>query len=368
MLIDYLILKNFRNYENEKIEFSHDINFFIGHNGAGKTNIIEALTVLSGIKSFRGVSDKDMMKWNSNSYYCCAQCSGKVINKYEIGFQNIDEKPVKKIKKDGNEITRFSDYYGDIITVVFSPDDINIINGAPEIRRKYFDGLISKIDNVYLKNITDFKKILASRNKCLKDISEHRINKDQLEIWDDLFAEKSAYIVKRRKEFVDEYGKIFKNEYNKISFEKIIEIPDIIYNNNIPADKFEILQKLRDANKLELIRKTTAHGPQKDDYILKCGNKEFLSIASQGQKRTSVIALKNAEIKFIEKMKDENVIILIDDIFSELDSTRKKNLIETISKKNQVIITAVNVDNIMNYFSQKNIKIFNVENATVNSQ
>ncbi|MBN1501387.1 MAG: DNA replication/repair protein RecF [Spirochaetes bacterium] len=365
MVADFLLIKNFRNYENEKFIFSPNINFLIGNNGAGKTNVIEALTVLSGIKSFRGVSDKDLVRWNCDSYYCCVECSGKINSRFEIGYQLYPDKSVKKIKKNGNEIVKFSDYYGDIITVIFSPDDINIINGVPEVRRKYFDGLISKTDKIYLRNLTDFKKIIASRNKCLRDIAEKSAKKDQLEIWNDFFAEKSEYIISKRAEFINDFNIIFKNEYEKISSEKIIEIPEISYAGNITPDKNDILKKLNENYYLEIKRKTTLIGPQKDDYVLKCGDTNFLSIASQGQKRTSVISLKNAEIKFIEKIRDENVIILIDDIFSELDNIRKKNLIESISLKNQVIITAVNLDSIMDYFTGKNIKIFNIDNAVV---
>ena len=365
MFIEKLVIRNFRNYEFLDIRLSSGINFFLGENGAGKTNIIEAVNLLSVLKSFRGVSDKDMIKWGKNSFYCSADSRGDSSGLYEIGFQLNELKNIKKIKKNKNEIAKYSDYYGDLLSVVFSPDDINIITGPPENRRKYFDSLISKTDRLYLKNLSDMKKILLSRNRCLKDISDKISGIDQLETWNELFADRAVYITQKRTEFINKFNKIFINEYGKISDEKNLIIPEINYSNNIDADRNSFLKRLKSNEKIEIIKKMTLSGPQKDDFILKSGEYEFIPVSSQGQKRTAVIALKNAEISFIQEIRGEKAVILIDDIFSELDSKRKKDLIESISLGNQVLLTAVSIENIKEYFSDAQVRIFKVKDGSV---
>lgn len=366
MFIDKITLKNFRNYENIDISFTSGINFFTGRNGSGKTNILEAIGVLSGIKSFRNSSDKDMVKWNEKSYYCSMICEDEdKKSHFEVGFGDFDNKNKKKVKIDGNEVKKFSDYYGEVLTVIFQPDDIDIINGGPELRRKYFDSLISKVDRKYLSFLTDFKKILLSRNKCLKDISEGNQNRANLSIWDELFAEKTEYICKKRQNFLEEYNLYFYEKYNSVSSEGKISVPEIKYSTDSLLDKNGIIEVLNNRKSYDIMRRTTTTGPQRDDFVLYSNGKVFTSVASQGQKRTASIALKNSEIAIIEQFTKKKVIILIDDIFSELDQLRKKNLIYSISRNNQILLTAVNIENVREYFNDKNIKHFEVNDNRI---
>ena len=162
MYLSSIGLNNFRNYSDLQIDFNKNINFIVGKNGSGKTNILEAVTVLSGIKSFRNASDNDLIRWGNDSFFVSTNCI-KSISKdsFKIGYVKSNESTNKKIKINENEINRFSDYYGIIVTVIFAPEDINFINNGPSVRRKYFDSLISKVDKKYLQILTDLKKILA---------------------------------------------------------------------------------------------------------------------------------------------------------------------------------------------------------------
>ena len=172
MILQNLKLINFRNYVSLDIQFSSEINFITGNNGSGKTNIIEAISVISNLKSFRNTSDSHIVKWGNNSYYCSGIINGSDFSKFEVGFIYDNEKFKKKIKIDGAEIKKASDYYGKLISVLFIPSDINIISGTPDLRRRYFDSVISKIYPEYIDELNDFKSVLNSRNIVLKKIKE----------------------------------------------------------------------------------------------------------------------------------------------------------------------------------------------------
>lgn len=364
MHIDKIILKNFRNYSTEEINLSDNINFFTGKNGSGKTNILEGVGVVSGIKSFRGNTDKDMIQKNKESYFCSLTCRDQDRSLlFEVGYADVSGKYKKKVKVNGKEIQKFSDYYGELLTVVFQPDDINLVNSGPENRRKYFDSLISKIDRKYLQNLTDFKRVLLSRNKCLKDIADGKCSTGDLNIWNELFAQKAVYIVNKRISFLENFNNIFSDNYSLISEEGNITIPILEYSSDCPVNELEILEKFEKYERVELLRKTGIFGPQRDDFIFKTEDDNFTSVASQGQKRTAVIALKNSEIDVIENFTGKKVIIMIDDIFSELDSIRRMNLIHSISRNNQILLTAVSIENIKDYFTDKNIRHFDVDNG-----
>jgi len=177
MILNSIKLVNFRNYGNLEITFSPEINFITGNNGSGKTNILEAISLVSNLKSFRNISDNSLIKWDNTSYYCSGEISGSDFSKFEVGYTIQSDKPKKKIKIDSVEIKKISDYYGKLITVNFIPTDINIINGAPETRRRYFDSVISKIYPKYIDELNKYKEICFSRNLLLKKIKEKNDNK-----------------------------------------------------------------------------------------------------------------------------------------------------------------------------------------------
>ncbi|MCP4131384.1 MAG: DNA replication/repair protein RecF [bacterium] len=364
MHIKELSIKNFRNYEALDLEFSPGINFIIGENGTGKTNILEAISIASNIKSFRNIGDSEIIKWGNDSFYCSTTTEESEYRKFEIGCTYQDSKIKKKIKIDGKEIKRASKYFGKFLTVIFSPIDINIINGAPELRRKFFDSAVSKVDFDYITVLSEFKKVLTSRNKLLKMLKERRTNDySQLEIWDRMFAEKASILITKRLEFLERFSVIFKSTYSGIARDDPEHIiPAIEYSLSTEATGIEqIVDLLLKRREKEIIIGSTGVGPQRDDYIFKNSmNNDFVNYASQGQRRTAAIALKMSENEIIEEKRGEKTVILVDDIFSELDEKRRKNMIDILRRGNQVIFTMVHSNSVnLNDFGSH--KTFTVE-------
>lgn len=360
MYIQELSIKNFRNYCNLNITFSPEINFIIGNNGVGKTNILEAISVVSNIRTFRNIHDVDIIKWNEDSYYSSVRVGGEGDRLFEIGCSVDNEKIKKKLKIDGKEIKKASDYYGRLLTVILSPQDINIINSTPDYRRKFFDSVMSKIDLSYFEILGDFKKVLASRNKILKEIRfSHKKIKD-IDIWDDLFCEKASIIIKKRYQFIEKFNAIFQYFYSNIAVDD--EAPRIRYESTTKTDdRTGIHQLLTTGRSKDINLGSTSIGPQRDDFILEntSGNR-FTNYASQGQRRTAAVTLKVTECIIIEEEKKSKAVILIDDIFSELDEIRRSKLIDLLRRGNQIIFTMVHFDPIqLNRFG--NYKGFLIE-------
>ncbi len=367
MLINKLKLSDFRNYENIEIEFSPDINVITGTNGSGKTNLIEAISILSNLKSFRNVSDNNIVRWSNNNYYCCGDILQSSYKKFEIGFFRQDDKIKKKLKIDGKEIKKVSDYYGRFLSVAFIPSDINIINGSPDIRRKYFDSVISKIYPDYIDELNRFKVILNSRNALLKSIREGRTGTKQLDVWNRLYAEKASYIIKKRTAFIKNFNDHFSRLYCTISSE--ISPPVIQYKSS--AENFEIdslysliLQK----QSIDIKRGNSSIGPQRDNYSLNNSDSiEFTNYASQGQRRTAAVCLKLSEYEIIKDIVDKKSIIIVDDIFSELDENRRANMIDLLIDKGQLIFTMVN-SHIIDLQKEVIIKEFVIDQGKVTSE
>ena len=345
MYIKEIALKNFRNYKNISIDFSPGINFITGPNAAGKTNIIEAVSVISNLRSFRNIQDSEIIMWGENSYFCSVSLADSQLGKFEIGCSLLSGKIKKKAKIDGQVKKKISEYYGQFLTVIFSPEDIALAGGPPDLRRKFFDSVISKVDTEYLNSLGDFKRILASRNKLLRDIREKRKCKAaELDVWDSMFAFSASLILKKRIDFLKLFNESFKESGMKISDNE--GFPFIEYNSTFSSHENDIIVKeLKFRRDKDILLASTGLGPHRDDYaILYRDNKVFRNCASQGQKRTAAVSLKIAECEFLERETQQKPVILIDDIFGELDTKRRNRIMNILSGSNQIIITAVNPD------------------------
>ena len=338
MFLKNLILKDFRNYNDRSFDFIDSVNLITGNNGVGKTNVIEAISILSGLKSFRGGKDFEIIKWGKKSYYCKAVIENYESEIYETGFIDDGLKFIKKRKINGLEYS-ISDYFGKLITVIFSPDDIYINDFPPDKRRRYFDSVISKFDKEYLFVLIDYKKILKYRNAVLKSGKDRNIILRDLSVWNDSYCEKAVYISEKRLSFIKKYTEIFSEYYRKFSF----SFPDseFTYKSDIVNYDVEYLRtKLKNNFEEEIRNKSTLIGPHKDDFILTSfDGRKFSDFASQGQKRIASISMRFSENSLVENEKKNKSIILVDDVFSELDKKRKEIFISLINKKNQSIFT-----------------------------
>jgi DNA replication and repair protein RecF len=344
MYIQELTVKNFRNYSNLRITFSPEINFIIGDNGVGKTNILEAISVASNIKTFRNIHDSEIIRWNENSYYCSVNAGDNDDRVFEVGCSVVSDKIKKRLKIDGQEIKSAGEYYGRLLTVILSPIDINIINGTPDFRRRFFDSVISKLDTSYFETLNEFKKILASRNTLLKKLKNDSHDLHQLDVWDTLFSDKASFIITKRYAFMEKFNGVFRDIYSRIAADD--EPPHIDYCCTTGMDdSTAIHDRLIKMRNRDLALGSTGIGPQRDDFILEnnAGNR-FTNYASQGQRRTAAVTLKVAECVIIEEEKGKKSIILVDDIFSELDEKRRSTLIDILRRGNQILFTMVHFD------------------------
>ncbi|MBN2771765.1 MAG: DNA replication/repair protein RecF [Spirochaetes bacterium] len=332
MIINNCIIKNFRSYQNSVFEFSEKLTFLRGANGCGKSNILEAIYVLSSIKSFRVTNDEPMVKWGENNYYICASVKKTGAESiFEIGY-SLDERK-KKVKIDKIEINTLSNYLGSFLCVVLYPGDIQLIDGPPDNRRRFFDKMISTVDPEYLILLHDMKRILKIRGTLLKN--NHQ--KKDLENWDILLSEKCYEITKKRKSFVSEYSPIFNSIHSEISDGNFV--PELIYNSELKElSKEEIFERISKNYQRDFLFKSTLFGSHRDSYTFMINKMFYSNTASQGQKRTASLSLKIAEKRIVEKKKNEKAIVLVDDIFTELDKLRRHNLISLLGEESQIII------------------------------
>ena len=331
MLIKNIKIKNFRNYNQEEINLEKNINIFYGKNAQGKTNIIEAIFLCSLGKSFRAKKDNEMIKLNEENAiveieYEKSDRDGKI--KIEIGNK-------KNIYLNGIKIKKLSELLGNLNIVIFTPDDINILKGGPQNRRRFLDIMISQLRPNYMHILNLYLKTIEQRNKYLRQIKEEHKDENLLEIWDEKLAEYAVKIYEYRKEFIEKIIKkiniIHKNITNG---EEQIELEYITECDN----KEKYLQLLKERRKLDIIKGFTTKGIHRDDFVIYINKKEIKIFGSQGQNRTAMLSLKLAELQVIYDEIGEYPILLLDDFMSELDRTRRKNFLENI-EGTQVIIT-----------------------------
>ena len=331
MWIKKIKINNFRNYEKEEINLEKNINIFYGQNAQGKTNIIESIFLCSLGKSFRAKKDNEMIKLNEQNAmveieYEKSDRDGKI--KIEIGNK-------KNIYLNGIKIKKLSELLGNLNIVIFTPDDINILKGGPQNRRRFLDIMISQLRPNYMHILSLYLKTIEQRNKYLRQIKEEHKDENLLEIWDEKLAEYALKIYEYRKEFIEKIIKkiniIHKNITNG---EEQIELEYITECDN----KEKYLQLLKERRKLDIIKGFTTKGIHRDDFMIYINKKDIKIFGSQGQNRTAMLSLKLAELQVIYDEIGEYPILLLDDFMSELDRTRRKNFLENI-EGTQVIIT-----------------------------
>lgn len=331
MWIKKIKIKNFRNYESEEINLEKNINIFYGQNAQGKTNIIESIFLCSLGKSFRTKKDKEMIKLNEQNAlveveYEKSDRDGKI--KIEIGNK-------KNIYLNGIKIKKLSELLGNLNIVIFTPDDINILKGGPQNRRRFLDIMISQLRPNYMHILNLYIKTMEQRNNYLRQIKEEHKDENLLEIWDEKLAEYAIKIYEYRKEFIEKIIKkldiIHKNITNR---EEQIELEYVTECDS----KEKYLKLLKERRKLDIIKGFTTKGVHRDDFMIYINKKDIKIFGSQGQNRTAMLSLKLAELQVIYDEIGEYPILLLDDFMSELDKTRRKNFLENI-EGTQVIIT-----------------------------
>ena len=331
MYIDKMKLINFRNYENQEIQFNKNINIIYGDNAQGKTNILEAIFLSSFGKSFRTSKEKELIRFGQDKLMVEANFQkkdrdGKI--RIEIGSK-------KQINVNGIKIKKLSELLGNINIVIFTPEDINILKDGPAGRRRFLDMMIGQLRPNYVHNLNLYMQTLDQRNNYLKQIKELNKPQEMLEIWDEKLAEYGEKVYLYRKEFVDKIINIINDIHKKITDEK--EELKIEYISNC-SNKNEYLKILNERRKLDIIKGFTTKGVHRDDFVIYINDREVGVYGSQGQNRTVILSLKLSELNVVYDEIGEYPILLLDDFMSELDEKRRKNFLENI-ENTQVIIT-----------------------------
>ncbi|SHH30420.1 DNA replication/repair protein RecF [Tepidibacter thalassicus] len=360
MYLKSLKLINYRNYDEEYLNFNKNINLLLGKNGQGKTNILEAIYLLSIGKSFRTNKDKDLIKFDKkNSYVGGLFEKGKEENIIEIVIGRDSKKGVKINKIS---IKKISQLLGNLNVVIFSPEDLKLVKEGPKERRKFIDREISQIIPLYYNYILNYNKILFQRNKLLKS---NYIDKNLLDIYDEKLSDYGSYIYLYRRDFVKKIDTLARLIHKKLTDE--IEELNIKYINqiNINVDdtygdiKYKFLKKLKSNKIIDIQNKTTKIGPHRDDISIFINSLDVRLYGSQGQQRTASISLKLSEIELIKEEIGEYPILLLDDIFSELDQKRQQLLVDSFENV-QIFITSAE-DSHKRIFKNKEVNIFYVE-------
>lgn len=365
MVLEELNLKHFRNYDSLKIKLSPHINIIYGNNAQGKTNLLESIYVLGITRSHRLNIDNNLIKDGEEI------CRISGISKNDRIKKRLEitlSKNQKELKIDKNDIKKVSDYIlSSLNIIIFYPEDLEIIKGSPNIRRNFLNLELSQLSDNYLKILTEYNKLLKIRNDYLKKQNKN-ISVDENYFWiiTNYMIDKAILIYKMRKKFVEKLNLQCSNIFQQIAK---LENFHILYKSNL-SDlsqdnlKEEMLKKYKSNLKREIKLGTTLFGPHRDDLEFYLENKNLKDYGSQGQQRLSVLSMKLSEIEIFKTYKNTYPILLLDDVFSELDDIKKNNIIKFINKDIQVIITTTDLKRI-NKKIFESAKIFKIKNGEI---
>ena len=355
MHIQNLSLIGFKNYDEISLEFSEKINCLVGPNGSGKTNILDAIHYLSLSKSAFNTSDSQNINHDS-SFFSIKADFRKEGRRVEV-LCALQKGSKKVLKIDKKEYDKLSEHIGKFPVVLMEPYDTDLIRGASELRRKFFDTLISQLDKDYLKNLIAYGANLKQRNALLKNFSTSgNVDIDLLEPYTQRLLELGEFVNKKRSHFISKYSKQLIERYKHVS--KVAEHISIEYYSEFNEQGIE--SKIRNSLKKELILERTSMGVHKDDYKFYINGEAIKKFGSQGQQKSFVIALKLSHYDSVKKEKGINPILLLDDIFDKLDAQRVSNLIEIITDEGfgQVFITDSHEDRIPKILKKMNVEPF----------
>lgn len=349
MYIESIELNNYRNYREVKVDFGRNTNILYGNNAQGKTNILESIYMAATTKSHRGTKDRDIIRIGEDESHIRL-----FVNKKDVSHKidmHLRKNKNKGVAIDGIPIHRAMELYGLLNVIFFSPEDLSIIKNGPAERRRFMDLELCQISRLYYQNLSSYNKILNQRNNLLKQIYYDKSLLDTLDVWNMQLVDYGSRIIKERRNFIHMINDIIGDIHGRLTSGK--EKLEIIYEFNVDEDNFDrILQEKIDT---DLRYSSTQFGPHRDDISFMINGIDARKYGSQGQQRTVALSLKMAEIKLVKKIINDNPILLLDDVMSELDTSRRDSLIEEI-RDIQTIITCTGYDD----FIKEQIIINNV--------
>ena len=357
MYIESIELKNYRNYDSLSLQFDKVTNIFYGDNAQGKTNILEAVYLCGTTKSHRGSKDREMIQFDADEAHI------RMFVKKEGISRRIDmhlkKNKTKGIAVDGIPIRKAGELFGILNLVFFSPEDLNIIKNGPGERRRFMDLELCQLNKLYLSDLSSYNHVLNQRNKLLKDLSFQPSLLNTLDVWDEQLARYGASIIQGRKKFIEEMNGIITEIHRNITGGK--EEIRLLYEPSVSEENF-LSVLLRNREK-DCRFKLTSEGPHRDDLCVKINGMDIRKYGSQGQQRTAALSLKLSEIYMVKKRIKDMPVLLLDDVLSELDSSRQNYLLNSISQV-QTMITCTGLDDFIDKRFHIN-KIFKVVDGRV---
>ncbi|WP_125546464.1 DNA replication/repair protein RecF [Levilactobacillus lindianensis] len=368
MYLQELQLQHFRNYPEADIRLGRGINVLLGENAQGKTNLLEAIYVLALTRSHRTANDHDLVNWQAKT----AKVSGRVVKSAgTVPLELTFSRQGKRAKVNHLEQARLSQYVGQLNVILFAPEDLAIVKGAPSIRRRFMDMEFGQMNPRYLYNLSQYRTLLKQRNRYLKDL-QHKQKRDLLflSVLSDQLALYGAEIIAQRLRMLhklEHWAQVIHAEISQqretLTFHYATQVPDEALTDakSIQAALSALYEKQRDK---ELYQGTTLVGPHRDDLHFRVNDKNVQTFGSQGQQRTTALSVKLAEIDLMKEETGEYPVLLLDDVLSELDDARQTHLLTAIQDKVQTFITTTSLSGITRQLI-KDPTIFHVADGTV---
>lgn len=349
MKINKIYAVNFRNYSSCNLDFSSMINVFYGQNAQGKTNILEAIFYSSFGMSHRTFTEDDLLKIS------CKEMAVGVEYESFSGVHDIKIKKYQQLGRNKKEIfldgtkVRPKEHYGSLNVVMFSPEDLQLVKGEPSLRRRFFDMQIAQTDPIYYDLLVKYNRVLQQRNKLLKEIRDNGGSPNQLEPWNKEFIVLATAIAKKRQIALEKlqaiageiYASITGNkETLTIKYELKANNGELLYpESDFSAWEIFYTNKLKERERIDILRGNTGIGPHRDDIILLLNDMSLKSFGSQGQQRSGALALKLSQLEYVRREIGEFPVLLLDDVMSELDNNRRAQLLLFIDGRVQTFIT-----------------------------
>ena len=332
-----LKLSNFRSYENAEFELGRQVTLIVGPNASGKTNLLEALFVLIAGKSFRA-KDVDLVR-HGQQHFRIEATSGK--DSFALGFQLQDGRQEKRVWHGGAKQS-LSQHIGSLQGVLFEPGDLNLVSGTPERRRRYLDYILCLTDKAYLKSLQQYRKVLRQRNALLADFAIGQIQ-SQIFAWDIQLTDLAEEIFQKRQRLIAHINKLADTMYGEIAGAPVGL--KINYAASVAPEDYadNFMSTLQSNLTRDLAAGFTTIGPHREDFSISFGVKSLTTVASRGETRTAVLVLKLAELDYVEQVSGIAPVLLLDDVFSELDNARRHFLLQKLGGR-QTLITTTEAD------------------------
>ena len=368
MKLTNLQLQNFRNYESVQLEFTDGVHVFIGENAQGKTNLMESIYALAMTKSHRTTNDKELIGWNKE-FATIKGTVEKTATKTNLELQFSKKGKIAKVNY--LEQKRLSSYLGNLNVILFAPENLTLVKGSPQNRRKFVDMELGQMSSLYLYDLVEYNRVLKQRNTYLKQLAIKKKQPDEyLEVLSEMLSELASKIVFHRLDFMKQLEALaipihdqlsLGREKFSVSYQATIPLEDGI----TPSQMKEIyIDQFKKNQTREADQATTLIGPHRDDLIFYLNEIPVQTYGSQGQQRSTVLSLKLAEIELMKLSTGEYPLLLLDDVLSELDDDRQTHLIKAIENKVQTFITTTSLDGIKQQFINEPV-VIPIEKGTI---